>query len=95
MKRLEIGRLPQLPFDMTEALNQLRVNLSFCGDSVKTIMVTSSVPGEGKSFLVMQLWKMVAELGIPTLLIDCDLRKSEIRNKYNIRSDEAITGVAH
>lgn len=95
MKRLEIGRLPQLPFDMTEALNQLRVNLSFCGDSVKTIMVTSSVPGEGKSFLVMQLWKMVAELGILTLLIDCDLRKSEIRNKYNIRSDEAITGVAH
>ncbi len=28
-------------------------------------------------------------------MIDCDLRKSEIRNKYNIRSDEAITGVAH
>ena len=95
MKRLEIGRLPQLPFDMTEALNQLRINLSFCGDSVKTIMVTSSVPNEGKSFLVMQLWKMMAELGTPTLLIDCDLRKSEFRNKYNIRSSEPITGVAH
>ena len=37
----------------------------------------------------------MAELGTPTLLIDCDLRKSEFRNKYNIRSDEAITGVAH
>ena len=29
MKELEINKLPQLPFDVTEALNQLRINLSF------------------------------------------------------------------
>ena len=48
---------------MTEALNQLRINLGFCGDQIKTIMVTSSVPNEGKSFVTMQLWKMIAEVG--------------------------------
>lgn len=55
MKELEISRMPQLPFEVTEALNQLRINLAFCGDQIKTIMVTSSVPNEGKSFIAMQL----------------------------------------
>ena len=32
MKELEISRMPQLPFDVTEALNQLRINLGFAGN---------------------------------------------------------------
>ena len=55
--------MPEIPFNVTEALNQLRINLSFCGSQVKTVMVTSSVPNEGKSFIAMQLWKMMAEVG--------------------------------
>ena len=51
MKELELNKIPDLPFDVTEALNQLRINLGFCGDQIKTIMVTSSVPNEGKSFV--------------------------------------------
>ena len=66
MKRLEIGRLPQLPADMTEALNQLRVNLSFCGDSVKNHYGDQQRPRRRQELSVMQLWKMVAELGIPS-----------------------------
>ena len=50
MKELELHKIPNLPFDVSEALNQLRINLGFCGDQIKTIMVTSSVPNEGKSF---------------------------------------------
>lgn len=84
MKELEIRNLPELPFNVTEALNQLRINLSFCGSQVKTVMVTSSVPNEGKSFIAMQLWKMMAEVGAPTVLIDCDLRNSEMRRKYGV-----------
>lgn len=97
MKELEIQNLPELPFDMVESLNQLRINLSFCGDQVKTVMMTSSVPNEGKSFLAVQLWKMMAEVGTPVLLIDCDLRNSEMRRKYGIRSlsQEKLLGTAH
>ena len=62
MKELQIRNMPELPFDMSEALNQLRVNLGFCGDQVKTVMVTSSVPNEGKSFVAMQLWKQMQKL---------------------------------
>lgn len=60
MKKITIGKMPQLPFEMSEAINQLRVNLSFCGSNVKTIMVTSSISNEGKSFVSMQLWRMIA-----------------------------------
>ena len=65
MKELELHKIPNLPFNMSEALNQLRINLGFCGDQIKTIMVTSSVPNEGKSFVTLQLWKMIAEVGGP------------------------------
>ena len=61
--------MPEIPFNVTEALNQLRINLSFCGSQVKTVMVTSSVPNEGKSFIAMQLWKMMAEVGGSIVLI--------------------------
>lgn len=97
MKELEIKKLPDLPFGVSEALNQLRVNLGFCGSQVKTIMVTSSVPNEGKSFITMQLWKMMAEVGTPTVLIDCDLRNSEMRRKYGIASaaNEKMIGLPY
>lgn len=95
MKELQIRNMPELPFDMSEALNQLRVNLGFCGDQVKIVMVTSSVPNEGKSFVTMQLWKQMAEVGTPTLLIDCDFRNSELRSKYALSSTGKLTGGAH
>ena len=95
MNSLVIKNLPELPFAVEEAINQLRVNLGFCGDQIKTVMITSSVPNEGKSFVTIHLWKLMAEMGSRVLLIDCDLRKSEMRTKYGISSTEKITGIAH
>src|SRR5699024_10273285 len=97
MKELELHKIPNLPFDVSEALNQLRINLGFCGDQIKTIMVTSSVPNEGKSFVTLQLWKMIAEVWVPAVLIDCDLRNSEMRRKYEVRilRNEKLVGVPH
>ncbi|MGN0706784.1 MAG: CpsD/CapB family tyrosine-protein kinase [Faecalibacterium sp.] len=95
MKQMKVEKIPQLPFDVSEALNQLRVNLSFCGNDVKTIMITSSIPNEGKSFIIMHLWKMIAELGTPALLLDCDFRKSELRTRYGFSFDAPPVGSAH
>lgn len=95
MNLLTIKNLPELPFEVTEAINQLRVNLSLCGSNVKKIMITSSVPNEGKSFVAMHLWRSMAELGKKTLLIDCDLRNSEMRSKYNLSGLEKISGLAY
>ena len=98
MKELIIHNMPQLPFAAAEALNQLRINLGFCGDQIRTIMMTSSVPNEGKSFLTIQLWRQMAQVGsAPVLLLDCDFRNSEMRRKYGIRSagGDKLMGAAH
>lgn len=97
MKELIIHNMPQLPFAAAEALNQLRINLGFCGNQIRTIMMTSSVPNEGKSFLTIQLWRQMAQVGNPVLLIDCDFRNSEMRRKYGIRSanQEKLMSAAH
>ena len=95
MKQLEIQNFPRLTFEMTEALNQFRINLGFCGGGIKTIMMTSSTPNEGKTFLTMQLWKMMTEVGSSVVMIDCDLRKSEVRSLYGLKTARKLLGVPH
>lgn len=95
MKELTIGHIPQFSFDVTESINQLRVNLGFCGSNVKNILITSSVPDEGKSFVIMSLWHQMAAVGAKVLLIDCDLRNSELRSRYQINGVDGMQGVAH
>jgi capsular exopolysaccharide synthesis family protein len=51
-------------------------------------MITSSTPNEGKSFISIQLWKMMADLGLKTLLVDADLRNSSLRTDYELSSNE-------
>lgn len=95
MNLLTIRNLPELPFEVTEAINQLRINLSLCGSNIKKIMITSSVPNEGKSYVSLNLWRSLAEMGKKTLLIDCDLRNSEMRSKYNFSGVEKVSGIAY
>ena len=95
MKYLTIEGLPDLPFDVAESLNQLRINLGFSGENIRTIMVTSSMPNEGKSFITMNLWKMMASVGNRVLLVDCDLRNSVLVSDYNMRSEENMVGIVH
>ena len=57
--RATVQNMPKLPYAVEEALNRLRVNVSFLGSKVKKIMVISSAPDEGKSFIAMQLRKSV------------------------------------
>ncbi|HMR31885.1 MAG TPA: Wzz/FepE/Etk N-terminal domain-containing protein [Geminicoccaceae bacterium] len=48
------------------------------GEGVKVVMLTSSVPHEGKSSLALALGRMAAEDGVRTLLVDADLRRPSI-----------------
>lgn len=95
MNNLTITNMPNLSFDVQEAINQLRINLGFTGENIKVIMVTSSLPNEGKSFVAMQLWKNIAALGNRVVLIDADIRNSEIRDRYGFQADEGLVGIEH
>lgn len=76
---------------------RLRVNISFLGTDIRKIMVISTMPDEGKSFVAMQLWHQMAEMGTPSILLDADMRKSVMSDKYEIvpEDGEKIRGTSH
>ena len=95
--RIKFGVEPVLPYSIEEAVNRLRINISFLGSDVKKILVISSEPNEGKSFIAMNLWKQMAIAGERSVLIDLDMRNSTMATKYNLsREDGAeLKGTSH
>ena len=87
MRKMEVT-MPELPYAVEEAISRLRVNIRFCGKDTRKILVTSSVPNEGKSFITMQLWRMLAESGFPTAMVDLDLRKSVLKSRHEMKRDD-------
>ena len=74
-------------YEISEAFKTLKVNLLFCGSAIKTIVVTSTGENEGKSTISAKLAKSLAESGKKTLLIDADMRKSELLKKSSKKSE--------
>lgn len=96
MKYLTVSNIGELPYGAEEALNRLRVNVGFCGDMFKKIIVTSSVPNEGKSFISTNLWRMLAEGGTRTILVDADMRKSVLRTRHQLSyNGKEMLGLTH
>ena len=71
---------------LAEAINTLRISLSLLNpdSEVKTVLITSSVPGEGKSTLSSLLSRHTANAGKNVVIIDCDLRRPTIGKMFNI-----------
>lgn len=63
------------------------------GNPIKTIMITSSVVGEGKSVTSANLAVAMALSGKNTLLIDCDFRKGNINELFSIAQSPGVTDV--
>ena len=101
MKKLTLNNLQGLPYSAEEAMNRLRVNFSFCGDHFKRIIITSSVPDEGKSFVSTNLWRLLSASGKKVVLVDADIRKSVLRSRYQIsyetpdQAHEKFVGLSH
>ncbi len=81
-----------------EAYKTLRTNILFCGDTIKTVLITSTGENEGKSTVSAELVKSLADLGKRTLLIDADMRKSVMlkssqRNQEMFGLSEALSGI--
>ena len=94
MNRVVLESMPELPYAVEEAINRLRVNINFSGSNVKKIMVISTMPNEGKSFVAMHLWRQIAEAGTSTVLVDTDLRKSVMVSDYGIKGEKATVGTS-
>ncbi len=73
----------------TEAL-RLRIEKDLTKDNKKVIMVTSTVPGEGKSVVAANLAYRLAKNGKKVVLIDADLRKQDLAEKMGMQSTDEL-----
>lgn len=82
------------PFQFQEAFKSLRTNIKFMAVSkeCKRIVITSAIPGEGKSSVAINLALSLAEAGSRVLLMDCDLRKP-IVHRYLKIDNKACKGI--
>lgn len=92
---ITIGQSLELPYALKEALNNLRINLTFSAGDAKVIMLTSSTASEGKSFVSIHLLKVLAESGKRVCLVDTDMRRSTLVRDYLMSSGQSIRGLSH
>lgn len=78
---------------ISEAYRTFRTNLQFArlDSPLKTVLVTSSGPSEGKSTTVANLAITMAQMGTSTLLIDSDLRRPVLHSIFNLQRSPGLT----
>lgn len=76
-----------------EAYRVLRTNLIFSQAvrTLKTVVVTSSTPGEGKTTTAANLAATFAQQGMQVLLVDCDLRRARLHRVFETHRDPGLT----
>ncbi len=87
------ARISPARFRVWEAYRSLRTSilLSHSGKPPKIIMVTSSVPGEGKTTTVANTGIVLAQTGARTLLIDLDMRKPALASTFGYNGNQGIS----
>jgi len=79
-----VNEQPRSP--VAEAFRTLRTNLAFSSvdKPIRTLLVTSASPSEGKTTMAVNLAAVIAQSGKRVLLVDADLRRPQIHKYFNI-----------
>lgn len=80
---------------VAEAIRIIRTNLEFSGvdKKVRSVLITSSVPSEGKSFISTNLATAFAQNGSKVLLLDCDMRKGRLHKIFGVENDRGLSNL--
>lgn len=78
---------------MAESLRKIRTNLSYINPNYQTIAISSSISGEGKTFVALNLAGIIALSGKKTILLDLDLRKPKIHLGLNADNSKGMSGL--
>ena len=86
-------REPRSP--IVEAFRSLRTNIQFAGvdQPIRTLLVSSAGPSEGKSTVAANLAVVMAQAGLKVALIDCDLRRPTVHKKFEMTNRAGLTDV--
>ncbi len=92
----EIYRLATILFPRSpaaEGYRTLRTNLEFADvdRAIQTLLVTSSIPGEGKTTTAANLAVAFAQAGRRTILVDADLRKPSVHKIFDIANEYGLS----
>jgi Mrp family chromosome partitioning ATPase len=84
-----------VPPGFVEAIRSLRINIGMAsgGRPPRTLLITSGVPGEGKSTVVRDLALVYAEAGESVLVIDADLRRPSMATLLGVQADSGLAQV--
>ncbi len=84
-------REPRSP--VVEAFRSLRTNIQFAGVDrpIKTLLVTSASPSEGKSTVAVNLAVVMSQAGLKVVLIDCDLRRPTVNKQFDLPNRFGLT----
>ena len=85
--------LPHSPIN--EAYEMLQANLKFLSSDkeIKAIVVTSSVPKEGKSEVSANLATAIAQIGRRVLLVDADMRHPSQHHIWQLRNSVGLSNI--
>lgn len=77
----------------SESFRALRTNLAFVGtaERSRTIVMTSSLPGEGKTTTAANLGVVLAESGASVCLIEADLRRPRLLEYFGLEGAVGLT----
>lgn len=80
---------------ISEGVRTIRTNLQFSNvdGNLKKIMVTSSMPGEGKSFTSANIATAFAQDGNKVLMIDCDMRKGRLHKIFKLSNAKGLSNL--
>ena len=80
---------------VSESIKTLRTNLQFSSvdEDIKTILITSSIPGEGKSFISANLAISFAQTDKKVLIVDCDMRKGRQHRIFKLSNSKGLSNL--
>jgi capsular exopolysaccharide synthesis family protein len=83
------------PTLQAEAYKHLRTSilLSTPGRSPRTLLVTSSVPAEGKTTTAVNTATVLAQTGAKVLLIDADMRRPRLHQVFGLSNNEGLSAI--
>ena len=82
-------------FQYQEAFRNLATSLRFLNSDrpIRSIALSSSIPSEGKSLVVVLLAKTLVELGQKVLLVDSDMRKPQIHHRMGVDNVSGLSNL--
>jgi polysaccharide biosynthesis transport protein len=79
----------------SEAYRLIRTNLEFASIDrpLRTLLVTSAAPSEGKSTVAANLAVALAQAGQRVILVDCDLRRPSVHRNFGVGNQRGMTSL--